>query len=82
MLDGQLVEVLQLGLRTFFILARPILIVGGVVGTLASALQGATALHDRPLSYGIVFLATAVALYLIFPFAVPYLVILTQRAFG
>lgn len=71
-------EFLVLALRTLLLLVVPLLLIVAIAGTLVSALQSVTTVHDPATSYVVRLLALVLALYLFFPlFSQSFLTLVT-----
>ena len=74
-------DLVYAALRTLFLSALPVVVAVSLAGTLAAALQSATAIHDPALGYAARLLALLVVLYLVLPSSIDALVSLAQLAF-
>ena len=79
-MDSILIDVVHLAVRTLFLVCVPIALILGVVGTLASAFQGVTNIHEGVVGYGTKLLVLCAVLYLYFPSITNYLTSLTFLA--
>ena len=80
-MDTALIDVIHLAVRTLFLVCIPLALALGLVGTLASALQGATNIQEGVVGYATKLLALFVLLYLYSPAISGYLTSLTALAF-
>jgi type III secretory pathway component EscS len=81
-MDDTAAAMVSEALRTLFLGGVPVIVVLGIVGTLAGAIQGATTIRDAALNYTAKLLAFLVLLYLLMPLVVRTITELAQTAWS
>lgn len=79
-MQDQLYDVCLLGLKTFYLIAAPTILVIFVAGSIASILQSAISVQEATMNYAVRLIAFVVLLYLISPTVVQSLIDLTEFA--
>ena len=67
MLNAELYDLINQGVRALFLGILPVVVLGLVVGLISAAFQSVSSIHEVALSYGLKLIAVSVALYLILP---------------
>ena len=77
-MHNQLYDVYLEGLRTFYLIAAPTVLVIFVAGSLASILQSALSVREATMSYAVKLIAFVILLYLILPTVVQSMMNLSE----
>ena len=82
MLDNETYELVQLALRTLFLVGLPLIALLSLAGLIAAFFQAATTLHDNTMLFSIRILAFLAILYFLSPIAFRLVVDLATRSWG
>lgn len=80
-MQGHLYDVYLEGLRTFYIIAAPTILVIFVASSLASILQSALSVQEPTMNYAVRLIAFVILLYLIAPTVIQSMISLAEFAF-
>ena len=74
-------DLLILSIRTLILVVAPIVVVVSLAGTLVSALQSVTSVHEPAISFAVRLAALVATLYVLFPFISQSILTLAQAVF-